>query len=250
MQVTGLTDIGKVRKINEDSYFFSRERVGGAPNLFLVADGLGGHNAGEVASRMAIDTVVAYFREHPAEDCRAALAAAVVRANQAVYAYGRENIDCRHMGTTLVGLILLPEEYVLINIGDSRAYLYRQGELRQITKDHSPVQDLQESGLITEEEAFSHQNRNLISRAIGIESGVSPDLYSVPAEENDILLLCSDGLSSYLRRRELEEIFGQESEIPALAAGLIQEALSRGGGDNITVILVKNERESEAGYAE
>jgi len=246
MQVTGLTDIGKVRKINEDSYFISKESIGGVPNLFLVADGLGGHNAGEVASQMAIEAVTAYFQENSAADCRTGLTNAFAKANQAVYAYGRENPDCRHMGTTLVGLILLPAEYVLANVGDSRAYLYRQGELSRITKDHSPVQEMQEIGLITEEEAFTHENRNLISRAIGIEGNVRADLYTVPARTGDILLLCSDGLSSYLRRRELEEILRRESELPALADSLVQAALNRGGGDNITVVLVKNERESEA----
>lgn len=250
MQVTGITDIGKVRTVNEDSYFFSKDKVGEMPNLFLVADGLGGHNAGEVASKMAIDAVTTYLKEYSGKDCQAALTAAVADANQAVYAYGREHIDCSHMGTTLVGLVLLPQEYRLVNVGDSRAYLYRQGELHQLTKDHSPVQELQESGFITEEEAFSHQNRNLISRAIGIENDVLADFYCVPAEENDILLLCSDGLSSYLRRQELEEAFRQETDVPALANKLVQAALNAGGGDNITVILVKNERESEAGYAE
>ncbi len=245
MQVIGLTDIGNGREINEDDYFFTKAPLGALTNLFLVADGLGGHKAGEIASRMAIESVVGYCREHDEKNGGELMREAFRYANEKVYAYGSQNDNCYQMGTTLVGLTVCHGEYLIANVGDSRAYLYRNGTLTKITKDHSPVQELQSLGAITEEEAFVHKNRNLISRAIGIENELTVDLYTLPAQEEDILLLCTDGLSNFLRRTEMQELFEQEKQLKELAPKLIREALAHGGSDNITLVLVKNEKESE-----
>lgn len=245
MQVIAITDIGNGRKINEDDYFFTKEQVGDLPNLFMVADGLGGHKAGEVASRMAIDSVVRYCLETIQPNLGQLLKEAYLEANKSVFEYGQKNNNCYEMGTTLVALSVLENQYLIANIGDSRAYLLRDGELKRITKDHSPVQELQELGVITEEEAYHHENRNLISKAIGMEHEIDADIYQVEAKENDILLLCTDGLSNFLRRSEMQEILKQEKSLEELANDLLKEALANESTDNITILLVSNPTERE-----
>lgn len=238
MQIVGLTDIGNGRKVNEDDYFFTSEQVGDLPNLCLVADGLGGHKAGEVASRLAIDSIVNYCLSTIEPNLEKLLVDAYQFANEVVYKEALKLGDNFEMGTTMVGVTILEDRYIFANIGDSRAYLYRDEELEKITKDHSPVQELQELGVITEEEAFCHTHRNLISRAIGMEEKISTDTYVVMAKPKDILLLCTDGLSNYMRRREMAEVIKMENDLKQMAHQLVKGALNNEARDNITVLLV------------
>lgn len=245
MQIIGLTDIGNGRKVNEDDYFFTTEQVGDLPNLCLVADGLGGHKAGEVASRMAIDSIVNYCLSTIEPNLEKLLLDAFQHANVEVYEYAKNQGENFEMGTTMVGVTILEDYYVFINIGDSRAYLFREGELKKITKDHSPVQELQEMGVITEEEAFCHTHRNLISRAIGMEEKIKADVYTVPSQPNDIILLCTDGLSNYMRRQEMAKVINQENNIKEMAHQLVKGALNHEARDNITVLLVAINQKGE-----
>ncbi|RRD93973.1 Stp1/IreP family PP2C-type Ser/Thr phosphatase [Clostridiales bacterium COT073_COT-073] len=245
MQAIGLTDIGNHRMVNEDSYFVSTSAIGALPNLFIVADGLGGHAAGDMASKIAVDATVAYCQNAPAEISADLLKNAFEQANEEVQVYGKTINKLYEMGSTLIAASIFDDYYQIANVGDSRAYLYRDGSLQKLTKDHSLVQKLQEEGVITEEEAFSHEKRNLILRAIGMEPIIQVDTYTDAIKNGDIIMLCSDGLSNFIRRQAMEEIFRQEDNISALAQRLLDTALANGGSDNITVVVVKNAKESE-----
>lgn len=245
MLIVGLTDIGNGRKVNEDDYFYTTEQVGDLPNIFLVADGLGGHQAGEVASRLAIDSVVNYCLSTIEDNFPKLLSDAFDHANDMVCEYSKQNNQTLEMGTTLVGVTILEEKYIFANVGDSRAYIFRNGTLKKITKDHSFVQDLLDCGLITEEQAFHHESRNKITRAIGMEEKMEADIYTVTAMEDDIIMLCTDGLTNYVLREEMAEVMKMEKGLKEMAKRLIDTALDNGARDNITVVLVKNTEESE-----
>lgn len=245
MQAIGLTDIGNHRAVNEDSFFVGNQPIGRLSNLYLVADGLGGHAAGDAASKITVEAVVDYCRMAEENDLEELFKNAFEEANDKVQAYSQTIDKLYEMGTTLVSLTKWQDKYYIANIGDSRAYLFRNGVLEKITKDHSLVQKLQEEGVITEEEAFTHEKRNLILRAVGMEPFLNVDTYTLPAEKGDILMLCSDGLSNFLRRQEMQEMFCQEENSEILTRKLIDTALANGGSDNITVVMVKNVDESE-----
>ena len=245
MRAVGLTDIGNHRSVNEDSYFVGNQPIGVLPNLYLVADGLGGHAAGDIASKITIDSVVEYCRNDKEAEVEDLLRNAFEDANEKVQMHGIQINKVYEMGSTLVGLSIYQDRYYIANVGDSRAYLFRDNTLVKLTKDHSLVQKLQEEGVISEEEAFSHEKRNLILRAIGMEPIVKVDIYVAPAKEGDIFMLCSDGLSNFLRRQAMEEMFCQENQLEILCQRLMDTALANGGTDNITIVMVKNVLESE-----
>lgn len=245
MQAVGLTEIGNYRQVNEDNYFVSTDPIGNLPNLFLVADGLGGHSAGDVASKITVETVVSYCQRSREKDKTDLTRYAFEEANDKVQEYSKTINKVYEMGSTLVSLSVFSKYYQIINVGDSRAYLYRKGKLTKLTKDHSLVQKLQEEGLISEEEAYTHEKRNLILQAIGMEPIVNVDIYAIPAYKNDIIMLCTDGLSNYIRREEMEKILRQEQNLKKLAKLLIDTSLENGSTDNITVVMVKNAKGSE-----
>lgn len=247
MQVIGLTDIGNFRKLNEDDFYISTIPVGNFPNLFMVADGLGGHRAGDIASKLAISAVAEFCRRSNEKDLDRILQDAFCYANQKVIDYGKSQGLFHEVGTTLVGLVVLPDKYYIANVGDSRLYLYRDGQLQKITTDHSAVEELQQKGVITEEEAFQHEISNYITRAVGMEDEIRVDLYCPEAKQGDILLLCTDGFSNYVRKDEIKSLIDSEEKVEALAEAMVKRALQNESRDNITVLLVKNTEESEAG---
>lgn len=222
------SDVGSVREHNEDSYLVRTP-------LFVVADGMGGHEAGEVASRIAVDTME---KLAPKSASPEALATAVVAANEAVIEGARNGTGKPGMGTTLTAAYVCDKDIIIAQVGDSRAYLLRNGQLQRVTRDHSLVADLIEQGRLTEEEARFHPQRSVITRALGSDAHMQADIYTLQAEEGDRLLLCSDGLSSMVDDEEIEKAL-VEFPVPADACeALVDAALQSGGMDNVTVIVV------------
>lgn len=222
------SDVGSVREHNEDSYLVKTP-------LFVVADGMGGHEAGEVASNIAVTTMEAHA---PKSTSPEALAAAVIKANEAVLRGAQDGTGKPGMGTTLTAAFVFEDEATIAQVGDSRAYLLHDGQLQRITRDHSLVADLIEQGRLTEAEARFHPQRSVITRALGSDPHMQPDLYTMHIEEGDRLLLCSDGLCSMISDEDIEEIL-LDNPAPAHACdALVEEAIIAGGLDNVTVIVI------------
>ncbi|MEF9876117.1 MAG: Stp1/IreP family PP2C-type Ser/Thr phosphatase [Gordonibacter sp.] len=221
------TDIGCLRDHNEDSLIV-------APPLFAVADGMGGHAAGEVASEIAVNVLAERAPAHPDSE---ALGRAVEEANRAVIRAAREGRGREGMGTTMTAAMLEGERLIIAQVGDSRAYLLHQGKIQQLTRDHSLMADMIEAGQLTPEEARSHPNRSVITRALGSDPHTQPDLYEINVETGDRLLVCSDGLSGMLRDWDIEATLARMHDPQRCASQLVNEAIAAGGHDNITVIV-------------
>ncbi len=241
-----LSEIGKVRELNED--------VGGSflnqanQKLILVADGMGGHKAGEVASALAKEIIGKRWEKteqvSQAEEVEAWIKTTVDEANRAIYEYQTEKESLEGMGTTLVLALCLGEFITIGHVGDSRAYLLSEDQMKQLTDDHTLVNELVKSGEISTEEAKNHPRRNLLTRALGTEKDIKIDIKTINWDVSDKLLLCSDGLSNKLSTDEIKEVLQKGSNLKVIAETLIDLANERGGEDNITVALI---RKSEAG---
>lgn len=223
------SDTGRVRSSNEDALLVD------AP-LFAVADGMGGANAGEVASAIAIDTL------HTSRGDETALARAIETANATIHASSQSDAARQGMGTTVTALLVDGEDVVIGHVGDSRAYLYRGGRLQRLTDDHSLVEELVRRGALSPEEAERHPQRSVITRALGAEAGVDIDMLRFAAEPNDVYILCSDGLTGMVGDAELERILGTPGDLQDRADRLVEAANRAGGEDNVTVILIELER--------
>ncbi|WP_352400255.1 Stp1/IreP family PP2C-type Ser/Thr phosphatase [Anaerotignum sp.] len=241
MKAVGISDIGKCRKNNEDAFYVPAP-TDDIQNLFIVADGMGGCNAGEVASRYAIDSFLEYIRQeqdsHCQEDIPDLLTEAMVASNKAVYEKSNSQREFAEMGTTLVAAAVQDGKIYVAYVGDSRAYLFRKKELNPLTTDHSYVMELVKLGSITREEAATHPKRNIITRAVGIKETVETDAVVEKAMKGDILLLCTDGLSGMLSDRDMAEVIGKRMTLDKKAQKLVEMANERGGYDNISLILV------------
>lgn len=222
------TEIGNVREHNEDS-------LAVLPPLFAVADGMGGHEAGEVASEITINTLNDLA---PQSADAEALARAVVAANLNVIKAPSQGVGREGMGTTLTAAILEKERLVIAQVGDSRAYLLHNGSLQQLTRDHSLMADMIEAGQLTEAEARVHPNRSVITRAIGSDPHMQPDLYELNVETGDRLLLCSDGICGMIEDHEIASIMRQAPSAQSCADQLVEAALAAGGFDNATAVVV------------
>ncbi len=221
------TDIGYVRDHNEDSLII-------IPPLFAVADGMGGHEAGEIASEITVNTLAELAPSHLDAE---GLTAAVEAANYNVMKAPRQGIGRDGMGTTLTAAMLEGERLLIAQVGDSRAFLLHKGHLQQITRDHSLMADLIEAGQITPEEARVHPNRSVITRAIGSDIHMRPDIYELNVDAGDRILLCSDGLSSMISNNAIESIMRRQSDAQHCADELVTAALENGGADNVTVVV-------------
>jgi PPM family protein phosphatase len=247
-----LSDLGLKRKINEDSYCVREEKA-----LFLIADGMGGHNAGEFASRLAVSTIENFIDQ----DCldknttlpfatdkglapeAAKLVTAVKIANQTIYQKAKTQIEYRNMGSTVVALTAKDDSASIAHVGDSRAYRIRQNTIEQLTTDHSWIREQVQKGILTEEESKKHQLRNIITRALGIEAEVEVDARTEKIQNQDYLILCSDGLSSSIEDEIMKDIIlDAKSNITCACRNLINAANEKGGKDNITVIIVYFEK--------
>ena len=229
------TDIGCLRDHNEDSLVVT-------PPLFAVADGMGGHAAGEVASEIAVRVLSELAPEHPDGE---ALGRAIEEANRAVIQAAREGRGRQGMGTTMTAAMLEGERLVIAQVGDSRAYLLHQGKLQQLTRDHSLMADMIEAGQLTPEEARTHPQRSVITRALGSDAHLHPDIYEINVETGDRLLICSDGLSGMIFDDQLENTLRRVQDPQRCASQLVNEAIAAGGHDNVTVIVA-----DVTGYAE
>ena len=227
------TDRGRHRRINEDCAWFDARR-----GLYAVADGMGGHLAGEVASRMAIDAVAAL----PPMDAPSAqaLRAMMQETNRAILVHAEADEQTRGMGTTCTVLWLAGDRALIAHVGDSRVYRLRDGVLEQLTRDHSLVEEMIERGLITRAEARVHPRRNIITRALGTQGDNEPDVFEVDARPGDRWLLCSDGLTTMLSEAQMLHVITQNGPEQA-ADALLEGALDAGGHDNVTLILVGEE---------
>ncbi len=224
-----VTDAGRKRRRNEDALVVE-------PPLFVVADGMGGAQAGEIASRLAASA----FREYHEADAlpgERRLEAIIQEANRRIYERAQTDTNASGMGTTVTAAIVDDERISIGHVGDSRAYRIRNGELEQLTQDHSLVADLMRSGRLTPEEAETHPQRSVITRALGTDSEVDVDTFDVAAEPGDVYLLCSDGLTTMLGDEEIGRILAEAKSLEAAAKELVKAANRRGGEDNVTVVL-------------
>lgn len=240
LKTFSITDIGKKRKINQDYVYTSEKPVGNLPNLFVVADGMGGHNAGDYASRLTVETLV-----HEAEDSFEKnpvkiLGKAISTANEIIRRKAAEVPDMDGMGTTVVAATCLGRYLQVANVGDSRLYVVGKN-IRQITRDHSLVEEMVRVGTISPAEARNHPDKNIITRAIGACDTVEPDFFAVELEEGDVVLMCSDGLTNMLEDEEIRMILNGARDIVEKAQALVDAANANGGRDNITVVLIEQD---------
>jgi protein phosphatase len=249
MEVTGigLTHVGRQRQHNEDSYLVEE-----TARLFLVADGMGGHAAGEIASRIAVDSITEFILHTKEDDgtwphaydeqfkrSTNRLMAAVRLANTRVLEAMRKDARLRGMGTTVVACLADDTTMAVAHVGDSRAYLIREGKLSRITNDHSWVFEQVQAGMLTEAEAEKHPLRNVITRALGGALQVAPDAQEIEIRSGDVYLLCSDGLTGMVPEEEILKLVTESDDIDKACQQLIDAANERGGLDNVTAILVK-----------
>ena len=225
--------------MNQDYVFASQDTVGNLPNLFAVADGMGGHNAGDYASSHAVRILVDEIREDTDYNPVKVIRHAIETANTEIIEQAQKDEKLRGMGTTMVVATIVGQYAYVANVGDSRLYVVDK-QLRQITRDHSLVQEMVRMGEITAEEARNHPDKNIITRALGAERTVDIDFFDLKLEPDSTILMCSDGLSNMVEDSKLEEIIlDQTEELPKKGEKLLKEANQNGGKDNIAVILVE-----------
>lgn len=246
LQFAAFSDVGLVRKDNEDSSYCGCPLGGLQENLFIVADGMGGHRGGSYASRFVVRKIPELLPGRSREGgILPALMESVERTNRALYQIAQDQPELNGMGSTLVMAYLDKKEWLIINVGDSRAYEFVQDELRQITQDHSLVEELVRSGRLSREDKLYQTNRHVITRAMGSEPIVEEDCFTLPAREGQRLLLCSDGLHGMLADETIAAILKEEIDTTRAAARLMQEAKEAGGKDNITILLIDYREENE-----
>jgi protein phosphatase len=245
LEVAGRSDVGRVRPSNEDNFGYD-EKLG----IFVVCDGMGGHAAGEIASQIAVETVLSYFREHAPtikdeaylEDAPLGarmLADAVKKANDAILGYAEEHKNTSGMGTTLVAARFNDGVFSIANVGDSRIYLFREAQLLQLTEDHSLVMEQVRRGMITLDQAKRSSAQNIITRALGTDESTLPDLGEFPAQGGDILLLTTDGVLRHVDDVSIRNILLQLPSLQAACDTLVEAANEGGGEDNSTCVLIR-----------
>lgn len=239
MESFSITDVGRVRTINQDYVYAIETPIGNLPNLFIVADGMGGHNAGDFASRFCVDVVTQHIKESDRRTPIGILEDAIKNANQELLLKAEEQKELDGMGTTFVAATFLDDIMYVANIGDSRLYVIND-EMKQITKDHSLVEEMITTGELPRKDARFHPNKNIITRAVGSSQYVSPDYFEVSIKEEDVVLLCSDGLSNMVEDVEIKDIIDKNrDDMKAIGNKLIERANEYGGKDNIAVVLIR-----------
>ncbi len=237
LKTFSITDIGQRRKQNQDYVFTSEIPLGPLSNLFIVADGMGGHNAGDYASKHAIERIVEEVensKDSPVET----LERAIQSANRYIRVKSRENEDMTGMGTTVVAATITDDVMYVANVGDSRLYIINT-EIKQITVDHSLVEEMVRMGGINREQAREHQDKNIITRAIGAEDELEIDFFQVQLKKGDFILLCSDGLTNMIEDEDIRMILLGQKDIVGKAEALVETANRNGGKDNISVVLIE-----------
>jgi len=240
IQIGFKTDQGKTRSVNEDALFVMPKQ-----NVYIVADGVGGHNAGELASRTAVKEIADYIEDNPigksadAHQIKNYFNICLNKVNASIVAYSKAGHENKGMATTTVILHLSGKKANIINVGDSRAYMIRAGQISQITEDHTVVNQLLKEGSITRQEADGHPMNNMITRALGGEEKVKPDFYQVDTQKNDVFLLCTDGLYNEVTETLMMEIIMTSTTMHEACNKLIAKANEQSGKDNITTVCVR-----------
>jgi protein phosphatase len=246
--MTGRSDTGMVREHNEDCFLIMPES-----GFALLADGMGGHLAGEVASAMAVDRVAQHLmkalgngkaRGGQSVPDSALLTDAIKAANRAIHESSIHRPEQAGMGTTIVAVTFRNNHLTVAHVGDSRLYRFRSGQLSQVTEDHSMVQELLRRGLITPEEARTSANKNLVTRALGVDPIVEVDVLEQPVEDGDLYLLCSDGLNDVLTDEEIAAALAATDDLETVTRNLVSEVNARGGPDNVSIVLVRTGRKT------
>jgi protein phosphatase len=238
MKTFSKTDIGMVREVNQDYVFVTEAPIGNLPNLLVVADGMGGHRAGEYASRLAVEVLKQELVASTEESPEAMIKNAITRANERVLEAARQDAKLSGMGTTLVAATVIDRTLYFANVGDSRLYLLSD-DIKQLSKDHSLVQEMVRLGGINQEEAKSHPDKNIITRAIGAKDDVDIDFYEYRLKKGDIILMCTDGLSNMVEDEEMLHIVKCSRDVVEAVEQLIERAKEHGGSDNIGVIVAE-----------
>ncbi len=234
-----MTHIGRRRDMNQDYMYTSTTPVGSLPNLFVVADGMGGHNAGEYASRFTVDKVVEVISQNGQQEPVAAMKEALTEANSQLLEEAGADPSKSGMGTTVVAATVIGDLLHVANIGDSRLYVIDHEAIRQITRDHSLVEEMVRLGEMDKAAAKVHPDKNIITRAIGVTRELAVDFFEVKLRPEDMILLCSDGLTNMVEDEEIKEIVMEQKNIVEKAEKLINTANENGGKDNITVVLIE-----------
>ena len=241
MIIYGASNIGKVRKDNQDSYLF--DTVDENTGFAVVCDGMGGVSGGKTASSNAVNIFSSNLKELEAGCTESQLkdifSQAIDSANKEIFEKGSKSEELKGMGTTLVSAVISNNTAYFLNIGDSRAYLIRKGVITRITRDHSAVQEMIDQGILTENQARNHPNKNIITRALGVNEHIEFDFFKHELEENDIIVLCTDGITNYVADLEINFEIAKHQYIESVAQKLIELANSRGGADNSTVVIIK-----------
>lgn len=246
MKAYAVTDVGRSRSMNQDSVFASVDPVGPLSNLYMVADGMGGHQSGDLASRYLVRNLCTYIRETDGEPPEVLLRA-VQQVNGELYQLSTEKPEYAGMGTTLVAATVKDGVLYVANVGDSRLYLVRRDGLKQVTRDHSFVEEMVSMGRMERGSQSYLEKKNIITRAVGIDRRVDVDLFEVELEEGDYILLCSDGLSNMVDNTDLFRLSFLPGSLEKKAEAMVTLANERGGRDNISVVLVEIEPEEVAG---
>lgn len=246
LRYAAFSDVGLVRKNNEDSCYAGCPLGGLEENLFLVADGMGGHRGGSYASRFVVHKIPELLPgRNRKRGMTEALKESVERANRALYQISQDQEELNGMGSTLVMAWFDKKEWIILNVGDSRCYLFEEDSLQQITQDHSLVEEMVRQGVLERSDPLYQSNRHKITRAMGTEPYVEEDTFTLPVRSGQRLLLCTDGLHGMVSDEEIAQVLREEEDINRGAAKLLRMAQEAGGQDNITVLLIEYREESE-----
>ncbi|MBQ3392107.1 MAG: Stp1/IreP family PP2C-type Ser/Thr phosphatase [Lachnospiraceae bacterium] len=232
-----ITDTGRRRDLNQDYVYGCDTAAGPLPNLYIVADGMGGHQAGDYASRCAVEAVVSFIEESKEENPGRLLEEAFQKANAVVIEAGSAHREYYGMGTTMVAAVILGDDVIAANVGDSRLYMFNEREIRQVTRDHSLVEEMVKAGTISRKQARTHPEKNVITRAIGAEDQLRVDLFRFPLRPGEKILMCTDGLTNMLTDEEILQILSGRTDYDEAAQALVESANRAGGKDNITVLI-------------
>ena len=238
MRAYAATDVGRIREVNQDYIFCSMEPVGKLPNLFLVADGMGGHKAGDLASRYTVETLTDSIKNSASDNPITIINDAIVEANTKLLEKAAESEQYTGMGTTLVVCTIIGESMYVANVGDSRLYLY-DGRLSQITRDHSLVAEMVALGKLGRDEARRHEKKNVITRAIGGAKEIMADFFEAELTAGNRIIMCSDGLSIMVEDEEIERVLASDIPIEDKTKQLLGRANENGGKDNIAVVIIE-----------
>lgn len=241
MKSYSITDVGQKRTVNQDFVFTSETPVGNLPNLFVVADGMGGHKAGDFASSYAVEILLSTIREDENSNPVKIIRAAIENANTQLLREASDNEAMSGMGTTMVLVTIVGHYAYVANVGDSRLYLIDEDKISQITKDHSLVEEMVRMGEISRDDARNHPDKNIITRALGAGRGVDVDFFDIRLTPGDILLLCSDGLSNMVPDEDIRQVILTSETLEETGRRLVSMANDNGGRDNIAVVLVEPE---------